>query len=324
MKKIIFLVIVLLASSQACDKVELIDFDSSIYEKNLIENQSQWKSVEISNQALKKIVIYDNSVFIFSIENCFISSDLVNWQTIELPVSSSFVAYAHNPFPVIFNDNIYIDGANGVYKLMPDLSWQLIFEKSISAIAADEDYLYTFNIYGSFRSSDGINFEALEEINEIIWPVPRQPHLEITFAKADKGKIILSGTGNTAMAHEFVSLDYGITWQAKPLYLVHDFIGNQRVFSDHGNVSFKSDGDLLIQKLGGRLEGVISLNEDYYFSGESNKFFPFSVLQNKGIILKNDDFENAVFTEKKVRKLKIFEKKLIAISDDGKIYFKKL
>lgn len=139
--KIIWIFIVSTFFIISCSKVKLE-----------ISQLEDWHEVVFNaNDELKKIVIHNEKIYVFSKMSCYISDDLKNWQEISNPDQTIL------PFPVIFKDNLYVNAKFGLYRLEPDLNWKLIYQKMIGGLAGDNKYLYLFSTYGSYRSLDAIN-----------------------------------------------------------------------------------------------------------------------------------------------------------------------
>lgn len=311
MKKfVLFLTVILIIT--ACEKVNLID-----------DQEKSWTKKEInSNENLKKIIVMNNNLFIFSDYNLYISNDLTNWESIPIPERKEAPNYLNTPYPVVFKGNLFIDGQAGLYKLnLSNLSWELIKEINTSAIASDNNYLYLFSIYGSYRTSDALNFEPLPNLDEMTKHNLRQAKLLISYAKGDEEKIILAGYWHTAMAYVFSSYNQGIDWEIETKLMINDFYKNQSVVSNHARITFYAIGDLNFQKLGGNFLGLTKYNNNYYFVGHTNRYYENEDKRELGLIVKND-FENVVYFNEVINKIDVFNNTLIAITNDGYIYYK--
>ncbi len=283
-----------------------------------------WTKVELNpNEPLSKVMVKNDDILIFSTNHYYLSKDLKTWNKFSIPKRHPEFHYSNAPFPVVFKDKIYIDGKDGLYFLDANSNWELVVSKYTRAIAADNNYLYLFSIYGSYRTSDGVNFEALENLNEIIKHVPRQQDLIITFAKGNNDKVVLAGYWTTGMAHIFTSYNNGLSWEREHTFMINDFYGNQQVLSNHAGASFYARGYLQFNKLGGNFFGLTKFNTDYYFVGLTNKNYEDENLRNKGIITIND-FKKSYYFNERINKIEVFKNNLVAITNNGYIYYKVL
>lgn len=298
-------------------------FLSSCQKEESYDKVNLWTKVELnSDDPLNKVIIKDGNVLIFSKNYFYLSQDILTWNKFSIPVRHSEAHYSKAPFPVVFNDNIYIDGKDGLYFLNSDLNWELVVSKNIKALAACNTYIYLFSTRGSYRSSDGLNFQELNSLNEIIKPIPRHPDLLITFAKGDKNKIVLAGHWLTGMAHIFTSYDYGISWERELTQIINDFDENVEILSNHGSTAFIARGDINIYETGGNFYGVKKINNDYFFAGLTNNLYT-KKEKHKGILVINN-FEYSCYFEERINNIEYFKEKVFLITNNGYLYYRKL
>ncbi|MDA3802329.1 MAG: hypothetical protein PF488_00295 [Patescibacteria group bacterium] len=266
-------------------------------------------------------MVQKDQVLIFSQTVCYASANLKDWEIRSIPERYLTPDYSDGPFPVLFRGRLYIAGKDGLYYSDDAaLNWSLGFKAQIEVVTVDENWLYIFQANGSYRSSDGVYFQSLAKLDNIIKPIPRNPDIYLTFAKAEGGEIVLSGLWNTGMEYEFTSFDAGLTWQSSSFILINDVCLGEKVASNHSGYYFIAQGPLEIYQKGGTFWTLEKFKGDYYFAGETDDLYSDGIKTERGIIIKNNNFDSAFICPEKIRELEVIHGNLMAIGDKGTVY----
>jgi hypothetical protein len=299
----------------------------SSHSKESYANPGTWQKIELNTQDdLRSILFYQDEVLIFSTTTCYVSKiyDLQTWETRSMPEMRVIPYSSAGPFLSHFKGRIFINGKNGIYFSSDGAkTWQSGFRGWFNAITADGDWLYLFQAHGSYRSSNGVDFENLSSLDVLTYPYIRRVPLTFTFAKAEKDRVILRGYGDTGMVSVFESLDQGVTWQkiTDPNHNnIVDFCGNQQVLSTALGLFFLTKGCININQVGGAFRSVAKCNNDYYFCGLTNQYFANQEHVGEGIIMKNNDFTSALITPHRMRKVSSYGNTIIAVGEKGSVY----
>lgn len=331
-KSFFFLVgtIFISVAMSSCKKTECLPAGQDGWQKTDLKTghpwEMGWRKIDIDyTWDLKKILYRDGTTIIFGQTACLVSRNLIDWEERQLPDRYLTPSYSDGPFPVLFQGKIYIEGKDGLYCSNDDgRSWTRVFQAMIEVVAADENWLYIFQAYGSYRSPDGISFEPLVGLDSIIHPIPRNPNIYLTFGKASGGKITLAGIWNTGMEYQFTSCNFGITWEFSTSLLVNDVILDEKVYSNHSGLYFIADGTIEINQIGGIFNSVEKFGRgdgDYYFAGKTNWCYPDSTKQNVNFVMKNN-FKNIIIFDEEIQDLEVIGggRNLMAVGDEGSVY----
>jgi hypothetical protein len=176
---------------------------------------NNWTKIEIgtTTENLQKVIILGTKTLIFSNTNCYIGTNLSNWEKIDIPDS-------RNICPVIFQGYIYINCSDGIYKSKSSdgKNWVKSASITTTSLAANNKKMFALTVsedHIAYESTDGINFNEITAVQDL-YPNSRYgwdyaPNF--TFLKAFGDTIYASGEISDGPSEtDCHSFDNGVTW----------------------------------------------------------------------------------------------------------------
>mgnify|MGYP001021162602 CR=1 FL=1 len=279
--------------------------------------QNNWTKIDIgSSENLRKVVLLNSYIHIFSEENMYTSQNFTDWAKTPIPKSRSLS-------PVLFKGDIYLNADDGVYRLNNGI-WKKALPLIATSLAANgkklfmpvgEGYLY--------ESVDGETYQSVSGLEAVI---SRSFGPYLGFSRAFGDTIVLSGTSSMGpVEHSYKSYDGGETWTRT---------NGSHVITD-ADVSAYEYRETLINHAGdffisNALYNSFTMRGGYFTSMRhfSNSYWgdfwsAGRVLDNpgtNGLIMQGTNIGNIFYTPEQIYALEKNEHFLIAVGGMGAIY----
>ena len=302
MKKFLFFLLALIAASNICFA------------------QNAWIKIDVqTSENLQKVIILNTKTLIFSNSNCYIGTNLDNWEKIDIPDS-------YNICPVVFKGYIYINCKDGVYKSLDGNNWEKSSSLSALSLAANEKKIFAFTNdpnHIAFESSNGIDFSEIAGVKNLYSARDGDAEFcspNFKFAEAFGDTIYASGlTSSGQMERTCRSFDNGITWASEGSceFITDMELGNYGLVStvqNHIGAYFIVHGKYSELALSGGVFRTLKYFDDNLYCGGIN------YSKTGGVIMLNNSIGNIFYTPEPINRLASNQYYMIAVGEKGSVY----